>query len=148
MRGILQGLALCALAVLGGCALSLKEASWAENLSPGDASAIAEIVAGIAADRSVPQDGAITLILALDDDDPGALGNAIGEALRRRGYTVVSGKHGARPAHRLRFFVIAYAGGYLLRVLIDDTEASTHLTREPGGLLAPAAPLTIKETAG
>jgi hypothetical protein len=147
MREVLLGAAFCALAVLGGCALSLKEASWAESLPPRDAAAIAEIVAAIAADRTAPEDGAIALVPAHQDDDPGGLGDAIGKALRQRGYTVRSETPAARTGARLRFFVVAYAGGYLLRVLIKDAEASTHLARQPDGQLAPAAPLTVKETA-
>jgi hypothetical protein len=93
---------------------------------------------------SVPSSGKPVALVA---PPAGRSGNPFAKqliaALEARGTEVVD-ETTAEDAHRLHYLLTAYQDGYVLRIILDDTESSAMLSRGPGGQLMAVAPLAVR----
>jgi hypothetical protein len=142
-RSLLLIALILAVVSLGACAMFRPNLSWAEDLGEADAANVAEMVAARVAD-SVPSGGKPVALVA---PAAGRSGNPFAEqliaALEARGTEMVD-ETSAKDAHRLRYVLTAYQDGYVLRIILDDTESSAMLSRGTGGQLMAVAPLAVR----
>jgi hypothetical protein len=142
MRRLAVLVALLIAPLLGGCALGLAQQSGSVGLSEGDATAVAETIAALVADR-VGADGKPVALASGVTGSNGMLDAALTQALQARGPHMATAEDA--EAHRLRYLLTAYGAGHLLRVTIDGVEVTTILARGGDGALAAAAPLAVRE---
>lgn len=132
------------IASLGACGIFRAEGSWSDELSDRDASSLAGTLATLVAARIEPGDKPIVLVPAANRG-----GNQftaeLKSLLEARGYTLVDEKQNPKAAHRLRYLVTAYSGGYVLRVTMGATQVSTMIARGTDGVLVANAPLAVRE---
>jgi hypothetical protein len=128
--------------LLGGCALMMADRSWSVELRDDDAQVVAETIAALVADR-IQADGKPINVAAAGIASHGQLEARLATALKSRGFRVDPPEVGT--GHTLRYLLTLYGDGYLLRVTLDDAEASTILARGDNGELLAAAPLALRE---
>lgn len=144
LRILLIVAAILVIASLGACGIFRAEGSWSDELSDRDASSLAGTLATLVAARVEPGDKPIVLVPA---------GNRGGDQftvelkslLEARGYVLADERQHSATAHRLRYLVTAYSGGYLLRVTLGGTQVSTMIARGTDGILVANAPLAVRE---
>jgi hypothetical protein len=127
---------------LGGCALMMADRSWSVELKDNDAHVVAETIAALVADR-IQADGKPISVAAAGIASHDQLEARLAIALKGRGFRVDPPETGEE--HALRYLLTLYGDGYLLRVTLDDVEASTILARGDNGELLAAAPLALRE---
>jgi hypothetical protein len=136
---------LAAVLSLAGCAAFRQERSWSDDLAKEDAAQIAGTVAALIVER-VPANGSTLIAIA---PATGATGKEVeallGKELEQHGYKLAKTEATPAGAHRLRYLITKYAGGYALRVTLDGAEATTAFSRLGGGQLVASAPLTVRE---
>ena len=142
MRSPIIGL-LAAAAALSGCALFQPETSWVDDVPDRDTVQLSKHIADVAASRWMPGDR-VRLAALRGNAASEALVTQMTAALQARGFTVVE-KSG--DAHALRYFVSRYGNGLLLRMRLDDAEATTVLSRAKNGELITGVPLTLRKGA-
>jgi hypothetical protein len=128
--------------LLGGCALMMADRSWSVELKENDAQVVAETIAALVADR-IQADGKPIIVAAAGIASHDQLEARLATALQGRGFRVdrpVTGE-----GHTLRYLLTLYGEGYLLRVTLNDAEASTILARGDNSELLAAAPLALRE---
>jgi hypothetical protein len=128
--------------LLGGCALMMADRSWSVELKDNDAQVVAETIATLVADR-IQADGKPISVSPAGIASHDSLEVRLATALQSRGFRVDQPETGEE--HALRYLLTLYGEGYLLRVTLDDTEASTILARGDNGELLAAAPLALRE---
>jgi hypothetical protein len=128
--------------LLGGCALMMADRSWSVELKDDDAQVVAETIAALVADR-IPADGKPMVVSPAGIASYDQLEARLATALKKRGFGVDPPE--ATNGHSLRYLLTLYGEGYLLRVTLDDAEASTILARGDKGELLAAAPLALRE---
>jgi hypothetical protein len=122
--------------------LMMADRSWSVELKDNDAQVVAETIAALVADR-IQADGKPIIVAAAGIASHDQLEARLATALQGRGFRVdppVTGE-----GHTLRYLLTLYGEGYLLRVTLDDAEASTILARGDNGELLAAAPLALRE---
>jgi len=136
-------LALAAIS-LAGCSLIRPTESWVEMGADGDAVPLSETIVVFVA-QSVPVAGGAAIILAAPPATQAAnlVSLQVREKLEARGYTIAAGDAAAR--HRLRYLISTYGNGIILRITLDETEASVLFARDSGGLLRAGAPLAMRQ---
>ncbi len=144
LRSFLFVFVLLASASLSACALLRANASWRGDLGEADAIAIAATIVAFIADRMAPGDEAILLEPSIDDGGD-RLGASLASQLEARGYRFERDGANSPDSHHLGVIITAYGGGFLLRVKLDDAEASTILSRRADGQLVAGAPLSVRE---
>ncbi len=144
LRCLLFIFALIAAASLSACALLRANASWVEDLEDPDAQIVAVTVAAWVANRIAPGEKPILL-------EPPAIAQSdrltpkLKSQLEAQGYSFAAEDAHASDVHHLRILITAYSSGYVLRVSLDDTEASTLLSRGGDGQLVASVPLAVRE---
>jgi hypothetical protein len=128
--------------LLGGCALMMADRSWSVELKDDDAQVVAETIAALVADR-IQADGKPIIVTPAGIASHDGLEARLATALKSRGFRVDPPETG--EGHTLRYLLTLYGEGYLLRVTLDDAEASTILARGDNGELLAAAPLALRE---
>ena len=144
LRPLLLCLSLIALASLGACTVFRSNLSWADDLPGSDRANVAETVAALVADRIPPGGKPVALVAPSFTQAGSPFAGELKSALEARGYTILEDDIKADDVHRLRYLLTAYRHGYLLRIYLDDIEASTILSRGGNGQLAAIAPLAIR----
>jgi hypothetical protein len=138
MRRLL--IVLLATALLSGCGVFRPETSWVDDVANRDAAQLSLRIAEVAASRLAPGD---RVRLASHRGNGGeAMSAHMKAALQSRGLTVVEG---SSDAHALRYVVSRYGEGLLLRVRLDDAEATTVLKQGRNGELITSTPLTLRK---
>jgi hypothetical protein len=127
---------------LGGCALMMADRSWSVELTDNDAQVVAETIAALVAGR-IQVDVKPINVAAAGIASHDGLEARLATALESRGFRVDPPE--AAQGHTLRYLLTLYGEGYLLRVTLDDAEASTILARGDNGELLAAAPLALRE---
>ena len=145
IRSLLFIFALIVAASLSACALFRIEASWVDDLDEADAVHVASTIAALVSDRIVPGDKAILLAPARMSESGDRLAAKLRALLEAQGHRLAGEDAHAADVHRLRILITGYSGGYVLRVTLDDAEASTMLSRGSDGQLVASVPLTIRE---
>jgi hypothetical protein len=128
--------------LLGGCALMMADRSWSVELKDDDAQVVAETIAALVADR-IQADGQPIMVTPAGIASHDGLEARLATALKSRGFRVDPPETG--EGHALRYLLTLYGEGYVLRVTLDDAEASTILVRGDNGELLAAAPLALRE---
>jgi hypothetical protein len=142
-RMLLVIFAILAIASLSACMFK-TEASWSDELSERDSKSLAGTLAGLVTARIAPGEKPILLVPAANSDGK-HLTAELKSLLESRGYALADGEQKLKDAHRLRYLVTAYTGGYVLRVTLGGAEASTMLSRGSDGQLIASAPLAVRE---
>jgi hypothetical protein len=132
-----------ALVSLGACAVFRPNLSWADDLGEADAANIAEMVAARVADSVPSGSKPVALVAPAAGRSGNPFAGQLIAALEARGVQVAD-EASAEHAHRLRYVLTAYQDGYVLRIILDDTESSAMLSRGTGGQLMAVAPLAVR----
>ena len=144
LRSLRFMFALIAAASLSACALLRANASWVDDLEDPDAQIVAVTIVGWVANRIAPGEKPILLELsAMAQND--RLTPELKSQLEAQGYSLAAEDARASDMHRLRILITAYSSGYVLRVSLDDAEASTMLSRGRDGRLVAHMPLAVRE---
>lgn len=139
-------LPLIAAVALSGCALARANGSFIAELPETDAVPISTRIAELAAQR-LPRGAKVLPVRAAGDNAASREVVArLDEALLARGLVIAS-DHAAKDRHTLRYEVTPYGGAWLVRVHLDDAEATTVMTRRHDGMLIATSPLTVREAA-
>ncbi len=144
LRPFLFVFVLLASASLGACALLRANASLRGDLANADATVIAVAIVTFITDRIAPDDKSILLEPSIDDGGD-RLATSLASQLEARGYRFERDAANSPDGHHLRILMPVYGGGYLLRIRLDDAEASTILSRSADGQLITGAPLSVQE---
>ena len=137
---ITASLAVCLL--LAGCGLFRPTGSWVELAAESDSGPLSEAIVVFVA-QSVPENGAsIVLASAPSEQNGNRVSLEVREKLLTRGYQLADN---GTAGHRLHYYVSKYGDRTLLRVTLNDTEASVLFARDAGGALRAAAPLTMRQ---
>ena len=116
--------------------------SWVELTSDADSGPLSDAIVVFVA-QSVPTAGATIAIAELPAEQGGSrLSVEVREKLISRGYRPEVGDEGV---HRLRYLVTRYGERILLRVTVNDTEASVLFARDSAGALRADTPLTMRQ---
>jgi len=135
---------LIAALVMSGCALASANGSFVADLPEKDAVPISTRIAELAAQR-LPRGAKILVVPAASDNAATKdVAARLDEALRARGLAI-AGEREAGDSHALRYEVTQYGGAWLVRVHLDDAEATTMMTRKRDGVLIATSPLTVRE---
>lgn len=138
--------ALIAAVALSGCALARSNGSFVADLPEKDAVPVSTRIAELAAQR-LPHGAKIVVAPAASDNAATKeVAARLDEALRARGLAI-AGEREAGDSHALRYEVTQYGGGWLVRVHLDDAEATTVMTRKRDGVLIATSPLAVREAA-
>jgi hypothetical protein len=127
---------------LAGCGLFQPMGSWVELTSDADCGPLSDAIVVFVA-QSVPTAGATIAIAELPAEQGGSrLSVEVREKLISRGYRPEVGDEGV---NRLRYLVTRYGERILLRVTVNDTEASVLFARDSAGTLRADTPLTMRQ---
>jgi hypothetical protein len=134
--------AVLALLVLPACSLLGAKTSWTDpELPASDTEPLAAAMTHILAGRFTPGKTTFAIVEAPDGDVTGALA----AKLRGAGFAVAS--PGTPGAQTLRIVIATRGKGVLVRILTDKLEVSQAFARNDAGVLAAAAPVTLREGA-
>jgi hypothetical protein len=143
-RMLLVMFGILAIASLSACGIFRAEGSWSDELPDRDASSLAATLTTLVAARIEPGDKPIVLVPARNSaGDRFAV--ELKSLLEGRGYVLVDEKQNPTNAHRLRYLVTAYSGGYVLRLTLGGTQVGQMIERGPDGVLVANAPLAVRE---
>lgn len=135
--------ALLAALALGGCALFSPTPSWVEEVNEADATELADAITGFLKQQWPV--ASTTLVLEPPEQADNPLTPALEEALRQAGFALADPKAEVPGAHRLRYLVSPMGAGVLLRLQVDQTEASRWFVRDRAGALEAASPFTVRD---
>ena len=128
--------------LLTGCGLFRATGSWVELSAESDSGPVSEAIVVFVA-QSVPENGAAIILAAPPSEQSGnRVSIEVREKLLARGYQLADG---TSSGHRLRYLVSKYGDRTLLRVSMNDTEASVLFARDAAGALRADAPLTMRQ---
>jgi len=136
---------LACLLPLAACAAFRQERSWSDDLAKADAAQIAGTVATLVAERVPPKDGTMIALAPANGVSGNEVDALLNKTLQERGYRLGKVEEKSAEVHHLRYLITSYGGGYVLRVSLDGSEATTAFSRMQSGELVAGAPLTIRE---
>jgi hypothetical protein len=136
---------LAAVLPLAACAVFRGERSWSDDLAQADATQIAGAVVALVAERVPPKGGELIAIAPATGTTGKEVQALLGKELERHGYRLAKTEATPAEAHRLRYLITKYGGGYVLRVTLDGAEATTAFSRLGGGRLVAGASLAVRE---
>ncbi len=135
---------LASLLPLAACAAFRQDQSWSDELSKGDAAQIAVTIGAFLVERVPSRDGKPLAIAPASGATAKEMEALLREQLAQHGYSLAT-TEAAPEAHRLRYLITKYGGGYALRMTLDAAEASIALSRLESGELVASAPLAVRE---
>ena len=141
MRKVLVVLA--ALTLTGCAVLRADGSSWVEDVPEGEAAQLAARIADLAAGQLAPGDK-VRLAAGRDNAAGREVETHLKAALQARGINVAEGAGEAAP-RTMRYLVTLYGKELLLRVRVDDAEATTMLARGKGGEIIATSPLAVRK---
>jgi hypothetical protein len=140
---MIRSLLVVFLLALTGCVLSKPKPI--DAIATNDAAYVGREIAGYIA-TSLPA-ASTTVWVAVPPptaDDSSTFAAAAVASLRERGFAVAEGEAAAAGAHALRFDAYPLDGGVLLRVYVDNSQASRWYGRDASGSLSPASMFTVR----
>jgi hypothetical protein len=129
---------------LVACAAFRQDQSWSDELSKSDTVQIAGTIAAFLLERVPPGDSKPLAIAPASGATANEMEALLGEQLQQHGY-ILATTEAAPEAHRLRYLITKYDGGYALRFRLDTAEATTVLSRGKAGELVASTPLAVRE---
>jgi hypothetical protein len=128
------------LLALPACSLLAAKTSWTDpQLTASDTGPLAAAMARMLAERFTP--GKTTFVIVPAPD--GNITEALTAKLRSAGFAVASA--GTPGAQTIRLVITAHGKDVVVRILAGKLEASQVFARDDKGVLAAAAPVTLRD---
>lgn len=143
----LRALALAGVLALAGCGHPRPALSWVAPSAAPEAATIAAAIGEWLGEAAPPATSTLLVLPVSRRQAANPVTLALLDNLRRHGFGLATSLEASPDAHVVRYLVTPVWDRYLLlRVQLDDVEASRLFYRDLRGGLVPASPLTERGT--